>query len=153
VIWAAIASAIAVAVAASSKRSRSLLLQWLDEWRRDLRRHVDDDERRAAATAIINAEAEQLEPYFEDVDASLRAAYEVHRDYDSTLERLTPFIDEITTAFAEIQRSHVRAAFEMEATLTPDEWSSIQDEVGERLDRYWAKRRRRDRQEPGATTR
>lgn len=144
-IWAAIASAIAIAVAAGGGgQVKSVLSAWLEQWRRHLHKYVKDDRRRAAATAILDEEAARLETYFEAVHRGIYDVYQVHRRYESTLADYEPFVATIGDHFADIQHAQVAAFFQMRATLSDQEWDDIQAKQSEEIDEYWARAARQD---------
>jgi hypothetical protein len=139
VIWVALAAAIALALGARSGQSESILLRWLNEWRKHLRRHVEDDKRRAAAEAILDDEYEHLDGYFVTVDCQMRALYDVHRDYAANFGDYVPYIDDMLATFGELQRHQVAVFLELHSTLTADEWSAIQQRIGNELHERQAK--------------
>jgi hypothetical protein len=134
VIWAALAAAIAIAIGARGP-TQSVVAVWLDEWRKHLRKHVHDDQRRATAEEILDAEAEHIETYFEVVEVQLHALYGVHRDYAATFEDHLPYIEDVAAQFKQLQHQQVAAFRKMHGTLAADEWAAIRAQVGEQIDK------------------
>jgi hypothetical protein len=132
-IWAALVTAIAVAIAAHGGHTESVLVRWSNEWRKHLRRHVHEDERRAAAEAILEDELERLDGYFLAADTQLRAFYETHRDHAANFDDYVPYIDDMLALFGELQHHQVAAYRELHSTLTAEEWNAIQQRVGNEL--------------------
>lgn len=142
-IWAAIATAIAVALGVRGGSPESNVAMWLDEWRNHLRRYVRDDERRAAAEAILDDEFEHLEAYFLAVDVQMHALYDVHLDYAANLDDYVPYIDDMLATFGELQHQQVAAFSEMHSALRADEWSTIEEHVGKQIVRDQSKAAKR----------
>jgi hypothetical protein len=139
VIWVALAAAIAIALGARGGSSESVMLTWLNEWRKHLRKHVRDDERRAVAQAIIDDEFDHLDGYFLDVGLQMRALYDVHRDYAANFDEYIPYIDDMLAMFGELQHHQIAVYRKLHSTLTDDEWDAIQREIGKTLRKRLAK--------------
>lgn len=137
----AIASALAIAL--GIRKPKTLLMAWLADWRRYLRKDVKSDERRAAATSILDAHVDELEAYFQAVDRILARAYDVHRNYDATASDYQPCLDAYMERLRATQRRHIAAMLQIHDVVEPSEWSAIQADVQRQLQAYWKKHERR----------
>jgi hypothetical protein len=138
-----IAIASALALALGIRTPKTLLMTWLADWHKSLRKYVKDDTRRAEAASILDTHAEELERYFQQVDEILARAYEVQRSYDATASDYQPALDAYMDRLRTTQHHHLATVLQIHDVLEPAEWSAIQAKVQRQLQTYWKRYDRR----------
>jgi hypothetical protein len=148
---AAIIAALAAALAGSAIKP-DLFDKLLRYWRRALRRHVDDPDRRAAGELVLDDFELEAAALVNDLREWMQAFAQVHRRYESRLADYDRLADFLVADIFVAQMRFVDLTDELRRAIGDAAYFEITDDVERQLRKARAKRERREAKQQAKST-
>lgn len=131
-IWAALAAAIAIAIAAS-QAGPDHWKELIHAFRKAIKEHVKDKDRREKALAIVDAANADMMKMRQSITTHFQETYAVHRRHESTLADYEAQIDVIMGDVHAVELAGMERRFELKETLELSEYNAVFADIQEEV--------------------